>query len=229
MAESRRMPAIVIPMRFSAFERRAHEIFEEVPEEFLEGIAGPVVERRARPHPHLPGIFTLGECVPVPHSFTLGEEHLSTVFLYWGSFLEIGRRDPGFDMQAELEETVLHEIRHHIEDRAGAPDLRNEDAAEEEEERRRTGLPFRDGHYRLAPAAGPSLWSLHGDLFLQVVLRRRELAAAREAGLPVSWRGRILRVEADAMDSLPAFVSFPGEGEAHGRRRGDLWVVVRER
>jgi len=211
-------------VRLRDFVRLAEEELEAVPEEFRAGVGGPVVVRRAKRHAFLPGYYTLGQCVPVSTMFTLGEEHLSTVFLYYGSFVACAMQDPGFDVAAEVRETVRHEIRHHIEDRAGSAALRDEDAAEEQNERRLEGLPFAPAFYRCGEREGEGLWRLHDDHFLEVVLDPRALLRARERGLGVRWRGGVLRVPADGLAVLPAFHEFE-EGEEEGR----LTVVVRER
>jgi hypothetical protein len=212
-------------VRLNDFVRIAQKEFEAVPAEFRRGVSGPVVERKAKRHAYLPEYYTLGECVPVSTMFTLGEEHLSTVFLYYGSFTACAKRDEGFDIEAEVRETIRHEIRHHLEDRAGAPDLRNEDEAEEHNERRLEGLEFHPAFYRLGEPAGDSLWRVHPDLFLEVALGRRELDTARREGLAVRWQGETLRIAPEDLASLPAFVAFEGdEGED-----GELVIVVREK
>ena len=207
----------------------AREEFEAVPEEFRRGIAGPVVERKAKRHPYLPRYYTLGQCLPVSTMFTLGEEHLSTVFLYYGSFVACAMRDPAFKVAEEIRETIRHEIRHHIEDRAGAPDLRNEDLAEEQNERRLEGLDFAPGFYRLGEKEGEALWRVHPDLFLEVALGKRALAEAREKGLTVRWAGKAHRIEPDEMEVLPAFLPLEGvEVEDPEGGPGEVVVVVRE-
>jgi predicted Zn-dependent protease with MMP-like domain len=216
-------------MRLATFVRLAQREFDAIPEEFRRGVSGPVVVRRAKRHPYIPEYFTLGQCVAAPTLFTLGEEHLSTVFLYYGSFVACAMRDGAFDMEEEIRDTVRHEVRHHIEDRAGSAALRNEDAAEEQDERRREGLPFEAGYYRLGERAGDSLWRLHADLFLEVSLGKREIERARSEGLDLRWRGDPLRVEPDDVAKLPAFVDFDGGGEPHGESEGNLTVVLRER
>ncbi len=201
-----------------------------MPAEFRHGVAGPVVVRRAKRHPFLPKYYTLGQCVPVSPMLTLDEVHLSTVFLWYGSFVACAMRDPSFRMEEEIRETIRHEIRHHIEDRAGAPDLRNEDAAEEENERRLEGLPFHPDFYRLGEPAGDRLWRLHADLFLEVDLDRRALAIALEEGLAVRWGGRTWHLGPEDLAELPVFFPLEGAaGEGRGEDAGDLVVVVRKR
>lgn len=215
-------------MRLREFVRRAQEEFAAVPEEFREGVGGPVVVRRAKRHAYLPGYYTLGQCVPLSTMFTLGEDHRSTVFLYYGSFVACAMQDPAFDVGEEIRETVRHEIRHHIEDMAGSSALRDEDAAEEQNERRLEGLPFAAGFYRLGEPEGEGLWRLHDDLFLEVVLDPRALARARTAGLRVRWRGEALRIPAEGLVELPAYHEFEDPGE-EGGHPGRVTVIVRQR
>lgn len=47
------------------------------------------------------------------------------IALYYGSFLEVAGE--GFDWEAEVWETLLHELRHHLESLAGRDDLVQED------------------------------------------------------------------------------------------------------
>jgi hypothetical protein len=214
-------------VRLRAFVRAAQREFEAIPAEFRAGIGGPVVIRKAKSHPRIPGYYTLGQCAAVPRfgdPLDGGGDHLSTIFLYYGSFVACSMRDPDFDVEAEIRETVRHEIRHHIEDRAGAPDLRNEDLAEEQDERRRQGMAFRAGYHRLGERVGEGLWRIHADLFLEVLLSPREVARARAEGLGVRWAGSTLRIDPAGLARLPAYVPFEGEGE---EGRGDLVVVVR--
>jgi hypothetical protein len=211
-------------MRLREFVRAARREFEAVPEEFRRGVAGPVVVRRARRHPRLPGNYTLGQCVPVSPLFTGDGPQESTVFLYYGSFVACAMRDPAFDVAAEIRETVRHEILHHVEDRAGAPDLRNEDAAEEQNEFRLAGEPFDPGFHRLGTREGDGLWRVGPDLFLEAVLRGREVETARREGLAVRWEGSTYRVDPEELARLPAFVPLVETEEG-----GELVVVVRKR
>ncbi len=223
---------MVIAMRLREFLRTAEREFEAVPAEFRRGVAGPVVVRRAKRHPFLPKYYTLGQCVPVPETLSPEGERRSTVFLWYGSFVACAMRDPGFDMEEEIRETVRHEIQHHLEDRAGAPDLRDEDEAEEQNERRLEGLPFHTDFYRLGEPAGDGLWRVHPDLFLEIALDRRALAVALREGLAVRWSGGTWRLGPESLGKLPAF--FPVEGAAEpgdggDDAAGDLVVVVRKR
>ena len=59
--------------------------------------------------------------------------------LYYGSFRELARLDEDFDWEAELWETLTHEVRHHRESTAGEDALEDLDWAEDENFRRRAG------------------------------------------------------------------------------------------
>ena len=54
------------PMRLSDFEAMIRRLADEVPSEFLEGIAEIAVSPRTVPHPDRAEIYTLGECIPLP-------------------------------------------------------------------------------------------------------------------------------------------------------------------
>src|SRR5262249_46315362 len=97
----------------SDFEAKARAFFDEIPPEFRERVQGPVVVPGRKRHKRVRGMLTLGECVHAPH-FHAEEPPLSTVFLYYGSFMALAARDPDFDVEGELRETVRHEVQHHL-------------------------------------------------------------------------------------------------------------------
>ncbi|HEX6926946.1 MAG TPA: metallopeptidase family protein [Longimicrobiaceae bacterium] len=167
-------------MDFQTFEARAREIFESVPERFLEGIDGLEVSRRAVPHPSLPEVYTLGECLTeqYPSEFGGAGEVRSVVVLYYGSFLELSRIDEDFDWEAELYETITHEVRHHLESLATEDELEEIDYAEDQNFRRREGERFDPFFYRSGARRGAAAWEVDGDLFLEVHVER-------ERGWPV--------------------------------------------
>jgi predicted Zn-dependent protease with MMP-like domain len=214
------------------FADRARAAFEEIPPEFRERVAGPVIVPDARRHPEVRGVFTLGECVHAP-DFAGGGELSSTVVLYYGSFVELAARDPDFDVEAEIVETVRHEVQHHVEDQVGHPGLRDLDWAEDQNERWRQGRDHRPRFWRAGEpwgAPGSGLRAVGRDVFLEVDLPESDwLRAARE--------GLVLRVEDDEVeiaageleDEEEAF-EFEGLGRSeHRGPAGDLVVVVRRR
>lgn len=113
-----------------AFEAMANEFYEEIPERLLEGLnGGIVISEEARPDEDLPDVYILGEYIEDPH---LGQY----VVLYYGSFAALFGDEPVEVWEDELWETMIHEIRHHVEHRAGVYDLDIEDMRLLEELRR---------------------------------------------------------------------------------------------
>ena len=215
-------------MNFAQFQRRALEIFHGVPEEFREGITALVVHRKRAFHPQIRDYVTLGECVADPFSEE-GPRCRSTVHLYYGSFVFLAKEDPGFDFEDELRETILHEIRHQVEDRAGAGGLLSEDCAEEENEKRRAGLPHRPFFYRAGEAEGPGEYWVGPDCFVEIALSPREWERHRGRSLPVEWKG--IKVEIPVPDGDPPHHLFkvPGGWEDEEGSGGDLVIVLLRR
>jgi hypothetical protein len=162
-------------MDFDTFSARARAIAREMPGEFMSGIEAVEVHREVKRHPVLPDIVTLGECETSHLSDPTGTEPFrSVVHLYHGSFVDLAGRDASFDFEGELRETIEHEVQHHLEDRAGIADLRDEDALFDAHARFREGLDAPPGWYRMGEGVGPDLWAVDLDLFLELRLRRKE-------------------------------------------------------
>ncbi len=225
------------------FEERARAAFASIPPQFRARVDGPVVSRPAVHDPHVPGRYTLGECIH--HPDWTGESPLaSTVVLHYGSFRELARRDPHFDVDAEIRETVLHEVQHHVEDAAGHPGLRDLDWAEEQNDRRVEGLPHAPSFWRAGVALERSVWRVGDDVFVELALGPRELERGRTEGLEVTVGDGVWRLEPEdfgASGEGPATVVLDWEWElaprdwhdaapgchAHGDTYGDLVVVLR--
>lgn len=196
---------------FDAFSEQAQAITRSIPAEFLAGIESVDVHRELRAHPLLPDIVTLGECGTSPLSTLAGEEAFrSTVHLYYGSFVDLARRDPAFDVEAELRETIEHEIQHHIEDRAGVKALLQEDDLFEAHARFRAGLEVPSGWYRQGEALAPGVWAVDLDLFVELSLRRAEFERLKGKPLTLEVLDEPLEVEIPA-DAAPEEV-FTVEG-----------------
>jgi hypothetical protein len=115
---------------FDNFSAILARMVDEIPSAFLQGVDGIFAVPEARPDPELPDVYLLGEY----HQRQDGKY----VYLYHGSFLAMGwRRRRQFE--AEMRDTLLHELQHHWEDSCGLPDLRNEDRARMERFRARGG------------------------------------------------------------------------------------------
>lgn len=178
-------------MDFAAFEARAHELFAEIPPEFLEGIDGLEVSRATEAHPSLPDIYTLGECLTeqYPSEFGGAGEVRSIVMLYYGSFLALSRLDDDFDWESELYETLMHEVRHHLESLATEDELEEIDYAEDQNFRRREGERFDPGFYRAGHRRGEREWEVDGDYFLEVPVPRDG-----STEVEVAWGERSMRL-----------------------------------
>lgn len=112
-------------MDLDRFTALADQMVERIPPLFLEGLNGGIaVRRRAMRNPSDPaGVYILGE-------YVIDEALGCYILLYWGSFAELFRDDPEQVWEEELWETIKHELRHHIEGRAGEYALDLEDEAE---------------------------------------------------------------------------------------------------
>lgn len=98
---------------------------DRIPPPLLEGLNGGITIRR---HAHRrpddpPGVHLLGEYV--------SDESIGClIILYYGSFRRLFRGEPPELWEAELWETLRHEVRHHVEACAGLYDLDLEDVAD---------------------------------------------------------------------------------------------------
>jgi predicted Zn-dependent protease with MMP-like domain len=137
-------------MKFEVFERAAREAYEEIPEQFKDGIDGLTVSREALAHPELPEVYTLGHCVTDEHLSDYGSPDTtrSVIALYWGSFAKLAELDPDFDWGSEMWETLTHELQHHLESLAGADALEGVDYAADHMFRRDEGLDFDPWYYQ---------------------------------------------------------------------------------
>lgn len=112
-------------MDIEAFTALADKLAEEIPEPLLAGLDGGIaIKEGARRRPgDPPGVYLMGEYVS---DETLG----NFILIYYGSFRRVLGDAPDAVWEQELWETLRHEIRHHVEARAGLADLDLEDAAE---------------------------------------------------------------------------------------------------
>jgi hypothetical protein len=205
-------------LQLDEFEQVAGRMWDEIPPSLHEGIEALSVEARAVPHPSFEGVFTLGECLTDnwPSGFGGDGEMRSLLVLYHGSFNELAGRDPTFDWEGELWETILHELLHHREVAAGESGLDEYDWAEEQNLLRLAGRPFDTSFYRAVPAAADGVVRLDSELFLEASIP----AGAKEARF--GWRDRAysVRVPEDAEQAFVEVVNLAG---------GRLCLVVRRK
>ena len=117
---------------YKQFRRMANRLVGRIPEVFLKDLNGGIIalEEAEQRDPDLPDVYILGEYVEDPYG--LGRQ----IVLYYGSFRKLFADEPVEVWEKELWETILHEIRHHIESLAGVDDLEIEDMRQLAEFRR---------------------------------------------------------------------------------------------
>ena len=167
-------------MKFKDFEKAAQEAYDEIPDEYKEGIDGVVVSREAKPHPDLPDIFTLGECVTEDYATDWAgpDTTRSVVMLYWGSFRSLADRSPDFDWDEELWETLTHELRHHLESLAGEDALEGVDYALDETFKRDEGQDFDPWYFQHGERVGEGLFQVERSYYLEQAWAATEYEAA---------------------------------------------------
>jgi len=199
-------------MELAAFRSLVQDLSREIPADFFDGVAAVDVSPRVVPHPLRADVYTLGECIP----FHIGtDEVLSRVVLYHGSFraLAAGRED--FAWEREAHETLLHELRHHLEWRAGSEELETYDEAVEQNLRRLDGEPFDPAFYRDGERVEEGLYRVEDCFFLERVVVKVPPTAE------FAWRGVRYRVALPDV-SLPAYVIVGGLDDAPS---GDVCLV----
>lgn len=218
-------------MRYADFEALALRLWAEVPEEFLEGVAGLEVSRKALPHPIRADVYTLGECVPLPaEGAEVAGTVQSQVILYYGSFAALAREVGEFDWREEAWETITHEVRHHLEWRARAPDLERFDWAAEQNFARGDGEPFDPEFHLHGEPVVAGVYRLDDDYFLD---RQAEQVPSQ---VEFTWHGRDYVVTVPPETTLPVFLVVeeiveppPGELVVVLRRRRRLSDLLRRR
>jgi hypothetical protein len=207
-------------MRFSDFEAMVRRFTDEVPADFMHGVAEIAVSPRTVPHPDRAEVYTLGECIPLPSSDPASEGIQSRIVLYHGSFAALARLGSDFDWRAEAWETLTHELRHHLEWRARAPALEAFDHAVEQNFARQDGEPFDPLFYLDGEPAGADAWRVEDDVFLE------RLVGEVPSAVRVQWRGRLYEVRPPPGVTLPAFLTLDGLADAP---EGDVVLVLRRK
>jgi hypothetical protein len=215
-------------MRRRDFEAMVREMGRELPREYQEGVVAIEVTGKTVPHPVRPGIFTLGECIP--HSFGApGEadaELRSTIQLHYGSFAALAASDAGFAWRQEAWETLLHEVRHHLEWRAQAAALEAFDAAVEANYARQDREPFEPLFFLDGERLAPDVTKVEDDVFMDRPLRRRAWRRAAGTSVPVHWHGTRFRVTLPVPLPDMLFLTLRG---VEPTPAGELVLVVRRR
>ncbi len=156
-------------MDLDTFTAKAEAAYEEVPDAYKEGIDGLVIDPSAERHPSLPGIFTLGYCDTEAYlsDWVSPDTTRSTIRLFYGSFRALASRNPDFDWEAEIYETVQHEIKHHLEWLAGEDQLGGVDYAMDEAFKRQQGLEFDPWFFQHGEPMGRGVYVVEDMVFLE--------------------------------------------------------------
>lgn len=203
-----------------SFEAMVRRMCAEVPAHYFDGVTEVTVSPRAVPHPVRDGIFTLGECIPLPLEGDGVDAIQSRVVLYHGSFRALADLDTEFDWSGEAWETLTHELRHHVEWRARRGELEALDWAAEQNFARQDGEPFDPAFFLDGEAAAPGVYQVDGDWFLDQVVRDRPSVVRFQ------WHGSEYVALLPPETTLPAFVTVEGVAPAPP---GELVVVLRRR
>lgn len=204
-------------MKLQAFQALVRRLADEVPPDYLDGIAAIDVSPRTVPHAVREDTYTLGECVPVHAD---GADVTSRVVLYHGSFAALARESEGFRWRDEAWETLLHELRHHLEWRANTDALEAYDWAAEQNFNRQDGAPFDPLFYQAGERLDDGAYRVDDDVFLERVARHPAEAAE------IVWRGRRYHVVPPVDAALPVYLILEGVADPPD---GDLIVVLRRR
>jgi hypothetical protein len=212
-------------VEFRDFRDLVERLAAEVPAKYLEGIVGIEVSPETVPHPLYPSVYTLGECIPVE---TAAEPLPSRVVLYHGSFRQLARQRADFDWRAEAWETLTHELRHHLEQRAGTGVLDDYDWAAEQNFRRQAGEAFDPAFYLSGERVTDRIYAVDDDLFWD-----HEVRGPLPSGIEIAWHGRRFQAAVPA-GRAPMFLVLEGlEPEPVGeviyvfRRKARLWDLLR--
>ena len=207
---------------YEAFSARTREITRSIPPEFLEGVEDVVVHREAKRHPLLPEVVRLGEQEPSPMVAMTGADTVrSIVHLYYGSFVELAGCDPRFDVDAELRETIEHEVQHHIEDRAGVHALIDDDDLFDAHQRFREGLETPPGWWRRGERLEPGVWAVEDDLFVELRLRRAEWERRRGGTVTLTVLGEPFEADLPADAEPGEVLTYEGAGLSDDDEDGD--------
>ncbi|ADD27394.1 metallopeptidase family protein [Meiothermus ruber] len=116
-------------MTYEAFAETAERLWDEIPAEYKRGLHGLHVLEHLKPDPDEPELLRLGEYYDPGYPSVLGgfEGIGRHIALFYGSFAALAAEDPSFDWEGEIWETLLHELRHHLESLAWRDDLVQED------------------------------------------------------------------------------------------------------
>jgi hypothetical protein len=175
-------------MDLATFERRAFELWEQIPPRFREGVTQFVVEPGVFRKEEFEGGWCFGTCEPDPLMDLIPGAPVSSIIRLWfGSFVAIEADQGELEWEEELEETIRHELQHHLEWRAGVDHLGDEDDLQDENERRLSGAPFTPWFHRWGTQLGATAWLADDELFLEQEVPEADWARVLREGIEVRW------------------------------------------
>ena len=194
-------------MRFDEFEATARAVWEEIPEEFRQGVDGLVIQAETYASDEHAGVYTLGECLTedFPSQYGGPDTIRSAVVLYYGSFEEVAHEDEAFDWEEEIHDTIMHELKHHLEALATRDDLSDLDHAIEQNFRRIDGEPFDPLFFRAGEPLGERMYRVEYDVFLEV-----KTSDKAEHACDFEYDGDAFQVILPATSSDVTFVTVEG-------------------
>lgn len=198
-------------MNLATFEAHVQRVWERIPEPLKHDVVALVVEPDVHFDPEFPTTLRLGECMIDPAIANVPEAPIrSLLFIYYGSFVAAAEREGIFDWEGEIEETVHHELRHHLDWREGHDSLGFEDDLERENLLRLEGQPFVRSFYRACSRIAPGVTRLEREIFVELVIRRRHWPTIFERSAQVTIDGVTLTATpADPIDRNERFVFAP--------------------
>jgi predicted Zn-dependent protease with MMP-like domain len=220
-------------MTFEEFEQHARDAWDEIPKAYKEGVDGLTVRRNAPAHPEHEDVFTLGECLTEEHvsDFGSADTTRSIIALYWGSFRALATKNPDFDWDGEIWETLTHELRHHLESLAGDDALEDVDRAADETFRRFDGQAFDPWYYQYGDEVAPGLYRVEKAWYLEQTWDSRVFAEADTVAF--EWRGERFQVRRPDELGDVHFVLVDGVEVGEGSlelvlvRRRSAWRAVK--
>jgi hypothetical protein len=188
-------------MQLPDFQALVERMAAEVPPQYLDGVTSVEVSQRAVRHPVYPSVYTMGECIPVEPA---GDQQVSRVVLYYGSFRALAAERREFNWRAEAWETLTHELRHHLESRAHSTDLDQYDWAAEQNVRRQEGEAFDPIFYLSGESVAAGVYCVEDDVFWDFVVR-----GPVQQRVVFEWAGRRYGAQLPR-GSLPLFLTLHG-------------------
>ena len=197
-------------MKYKQFQRAARQAFDSIPDEYREGVDGLVVSREALPHPTLPDVYTLGECLTEDYASDWGgpDTTRSVVVLYWGSFRNLSEKDRDFEWDDELWETLTHELRHHLESLARQDALEGVDYALDETFKRDEGMDFDPWYFQHGDAMDGGVYRVERNYYVEQAWSPERFDAA--SGIEFTWHGARYRIPRPAELGDVHFVFIDG-------------------